>query len=95
MEIFKATAHGCLVVADNAIPVYKLENGVVAIGQLALYRFFTSENRTGSSRFNLGNSNLAAYLSRKMLDDPEFGVETDIKQIRLFTGGECLKLCRK
>lgn len=94
MITVKPIAQGQLMSDGSSIIVFKLDNHRFAIGQSALYSYLTNGNILYASRYNLGISNLAKYLPVKMLNDPEFSVEMDLKTVRLFTPMECLSVCK-
>jgi len=81
--------------ADGAnITVFKLDNDSFAVGQSAFYRYLTDGNISNASRYNLGISNLGKYLPEKLLRDPEFSVEIEMRTVRLLTPLECLSVCK-
>ena len=94
MKVSKPIAHGNLISDGASITVFKLDNGDFAVGQSALYSYLTNGNILNASRYNLGISNLGKYLPGKLLNDPEFSIEVDMKTIKLFKPMECLSVCK-
>ncbi len=85
---------GILTPDGSNITVFKLDNGSFAVGQSAFYRYLTNGNISSASRYSLGISNLSKYFPEKLLKDPEFSVEIEMKTVRLLTSMECLSICK-
>lgn len=94
MRLLKATTQGILSVDGVDIVVYQLEDGQLAAGQAAIYRFLTAGSTSTISRHQLGVSNLGKYLPKKMLSDSELAMDAAVRPIRLFTAAEWLNLCK-
>lgn len=94
MIVLKPISQGRLISDGAAITIFKLNNGEFAIGQSSFYSYLTNGNILNASRYNLGISNLGKYLPLKLLNDPEFSIEVDMKTVRLFKPMECLSVCK-
>lgn len=94
MITVKYIVMGSLTTDGSNITVFKLDNGNFAVGQSAFYRYLTNGNISSASRYNLGISNLSKYLPEKLLKEPGFSVEIEMKTVRLLTPMECLSICK-